>query len=286
MLPSVTSKAIVSFGEGSLRVSRRGNEASVLLVALSRPKVKNAFSDGLYLDLIAMLEAATVDDSISAVVLTGSGSYFSSGADLNGNFLPEDGASRDTLSKPAGRFMMALLAFPKVIAAAVNGPAVGIGVTTLLHCDLCYCTPNATFWVPFTRLALVPEFSSSATFVETMGLAKANDLLLLGKKIDATKAVDWNICSEVVADCDNSGDPFHKNSLASKISKDIDERLLSLPLGDKTSQIFCAMIRGKRRARLEQICKEELVKLDERFDGGECLEAVMHLNIGTSKSKL
>jgi enoyl-CoA hydratase/carnithine racemase len=50
--------------------------------------------------------------------------------------------------------MMTILSFPKIIAAAVNGPAIGIGVTLLFHCDLCYCTSNATFWIPFTRLAL------------------------------------------------------------------------------------------------------------------------------------
>lgn len=126
----------------------------MLLVALWRPRVKNAFSDDLYLDLIDVFSAATTDPTLSAVVLTGTESYFSSGADLKQNMMPEDGKGRETINRPAGRFMMALLAFPKVIAAAVQGPAVGIGVTLLLHCDLCLCTQQATFWAPFTRLAL------------------------------------------------------------------------------------------------------------------------------------
>lgn len=85
-----------------------------------------------------------------------SGEYFSSGADLkNTNMIPDDDeTTQPTFMKPAGRFMVAMLHFPKLICAAVNGPAVGIGVTLLLHCDLCFCTKNATFWTPFTRIAL------------------------------------------------------------------------------------------------------------------------------------
>lgn len=209
-----------------------------MIVALSRPRVKNAFSDDLYLDLIDVLLETAGDESVSAVILTGDGSYFSSGADLNGNFMPEDdGGTRDTLNKPAGRFMMALLTYPKLIAAAVQGPAVGIGVTLLLHCDLCYCTPQASFWAPFTRLALVPEFCSSVTFLESMGMAKTNDLLLLGRKIDAETAVQWNLCSRIVNDCHGGDDPFHSNSLANYMSREIDERLLTLPRGDETAQV-------------------------------------------------
>ena len=209
-----------------------------MLVALSRPRVKNAFSDDLYLDLISVLNSVSQDDSLSAIVLTGDGSYFSSGADLKGNFMPEDdGASRDTLNKPAGQFMMTLLSFPKLVAVAVNGPAIGIAVTLLLHCDLCFCTRQATFWTPFTRIALVPEFCSSTTLVETMGMAKANALLMLGEKIDAETALAWNLCSRIVKDCDASGDPFHRNSLGSYLCREIDKRLLELPRGHQTAQV-------------------------------------------------
>lgn len=237
-LPPPSSSAALPFGRETIRIARRGHKNSILLVALSRPRVKNAFSDNLYLDLVDVLGAVATDDSLSALILTGDGSYFSSGADLKGNFMPEeDGETRDTLNKPAGKFMMALLSFPKLIAAAVNGPAIGIAVTLLLHCDLCFCTPHASFWVPFTRLALVPEFCSSTTLVETIGLAKANELLMLSKKIDAETAQQWNICSRVVKNCDTGGDPFHSNSLAVCMSREIDERLLKLPRGHQTAQV-------------------------------------------------
>jgi len=237
-LPPTLSSAAIPFGRGNIHVARRGYKNSILLVALSRPRVKNAFSDDLYLDLVDVLQEAAADETLSALVLTGNGSYFSSGADLKGNFMPEeDGGTRDTLNKPAGKFMMALLSFPKLVAAAVQGPAVGIAVTLLLHCDLCFCTPHATFWAPFTRIALVPEFCSSTTLVETMGVTKANELLMLSRKIDAETALQWNLCSRVVKDCDASGDPFHPNSIASYMSREIDEQLLKLPRGHQTAQV-------------------------------------------------
>jgi Delta3-Delta2-enoyl-CoA isomerase len=221
------------------------------------------------------------DPAISAIVLTGSGPYFSSGADLStGAFVPEPGGRR-TRNKAAGRFMLSIIRFPKILAAAVNGPAVGIAVTLLMHCDLVHCSDQATFWAPFTRLALVPELCSSATFIESHGLSKANELLLLGRKIDAQVALDWNMCSKVVNVREHS-DPFHVDSLASQMCQEIDDKLLSLPLGERTAKYFVSFIKGSRRDRMEQICLAELNKLDERFDTGQVQQASRYVKIGSS----
>ena len=277
-----TSQA--SYGRGNLKVCRRGKKGSILQVDLSRPHVMNAFNDDVYEDLIDLMRDSAKDSSVSALVLTGTGDFFSSGADLkSGAFTPEPNG-RQTLHKPAGRFMMAIIAYPKILAAAVQGPAIGIAVTLLMHCDLVHCTPKATFWAPFTRLALVPELCSSHTFMESMGLSKANELLLLGKKIDATTALNWNICSQIVRDADTSGDPFHPQSLASQMCQELDKRLLSLPNGDKTAQYFSTMIKGSHRKRMEQVCREELLKLDERFDTGQVQQAAKKLRIGGSRT--
>lgn len=278
----------VLFGRGSLKICRRGTERSILLVALHRPRFMNAFNDDMYEDLIDLMNGTIKDDSIAAIVLTGTGSYFSSGADLtNGNFRPETGGRR-TLEKPAGCFMMSLIGYPKIIAAAVQGPAVGIAVTLLMHCDLVHASKDATFWAPFTRLALVPELCSSVTFRESMGLSKANELLLLGKKIDAVAAFNYNIVSRVVEHSTDSviNAPFEfKNSLAEKLCLELDRNLLSLPLGVRTSSYFVHLIRGgHRKEKLQEVCRRELIHLDERFDSGQTLEAAKSLQIG-SKGK-
>lgn len=144
--------------------------------------IKNAFNDELYKNLTALLQQSSEDRSVSAIVITGTGEYFTSGADLREtNVMPADDKSEkvNLLSKPVGLFMVQLLKFPKVVCAAVNGKAVGIGVTLLLHCDLCYCTESATFWVrkliilslfaknmmPMTLNSLLQIISSYLSFV-------------------------------------------------------------------------------------------------------------------------
>ena len=272
------------FGRDNLKICRRGKGGAILLVALFRPRLMNAFSDDLYLDLVDLFHQSARDDSIAALVLTGAGSYFSSGADLKGNsFEPEIGG-RKTLEKPSGRFMMALIEYPKVLAAAVQGPTVGIGATLLMHCDLVHFSPRATLWAPFTRLALVPELCSSATFRERMGMSKANELLLLGRRIDAKTAYDWNICSRVVPDNGNVEDPFDPRSLGSRLCKELDKRLLSLPMGKKTANYFAELIKGgQQRKRMQEVCRQELLKLDERFDTGQVKVAASQLAIGSQK---
>jgi len=275
---------------GTLKISRRGQKGSILLVAFDRPRVKNAVNDDVYEDLIEILHESASDDSISALVLTGTGPYFSSGADLKANnFHPKEGTNNNSLHKPLGRFISKLIDYPKILAAAVNGPAVGIGTTLLLHCDLVYCSTTATFWTPFSRIALVPELCSSVTFPSRMGLPKANEFFLLGKKIDAATAVDWNLCSRVVENVDQSGDPFHPQSLANQMCDEIDERLLSLPLGEKTAETFVAMVRGRQRSYLHSVCRDELSQLAERVDSGQVAEAASHLfkdRLATPRSKL
>jgi enoyl-CoA hydratase/carnithine racemase len=262
------------------RAHRHGLEARMLIAAIKRPRFRNAINDDVYEDLIDVMEYTVNDPTIGGLVLTGSGTFFTSGADLRETFDKQIGVDNAVVSgcpfrsRPAGRFMIALLEYPKLLAAAVNGPAVGIGTTLLFHCDLVYASDTATFWAPFTRLALVPEFCSSITFPRTMGLAKANELLLLGKEIDARTAVEWNICSRVVTvgDGDCATNPFHPKSLASIIANDVESKLLTLPSGMQTSIYFVSLIRHGREG-LRKVCLEELALLDERSAAGEVQQA-------------
>lgn len=271
-----------NFGRGTVSICRRG---SILIVAIRRPQTKNALNDDVYEDLISVLDRAKIDPAISAVVWTGVGSYFSSGADIHdGHFeTTDDGLPGSILNKSGGRFMMTIVSFPKVLCAAVQGPIVGIAATALMQCDLVYFSDKAFFWAPFSRLALVPELTSSVTLLETMGLSKANEILLLGKRIDAQKALDWGICSQVVTDCD-CNDPFNPNSLASKMCQELDKRLLSLPNGPATAQVFCNLVKGARRSRMHKVLMRELNILDQRFYNGEVLEAAKQLSVGKASN--
>ena len=278
---------------------------TLTVVAINRPLVRNAINDDVYLDLIDILQQTSQDSQSAGVILTGTGTYFTSGADLK-SFFDEPSSStrtttrdtRPTLEKPAGQFMMTLLEYPKLICAAVNGPAVGIGTTLLLHCDIVFASRRrAKFWSPFTRIALVPELCSSVTFLSTMGLAKTNELLLLAKEIDAPTAYSWGICSRLVDDNNDDGiidgvnDPFHPTSLASTMALEIETKLLMLPRSARTIEYFVSMVRKSpsRNINLRRICIDELQKLDERKSFGDmdvAIESLRRSMIQEKKKKL
>jgi enoyl-CoA hydratase/carnithine racemase len=120
-----------------------------------------------------------------------------------------------------------------------------------------------------------------------MGLSKTNELLLLGKKIDANTALQWNICSRVIKSEDL--DPFQPGSLAKYMANEVDKCLLQLPLGAKTASIFVDLVRRNRKDRLKEICLKELEHLDARFNRGDVLTAIMNLkdfNNNLRRSKL
>lgn len=274
----------ISFGRGTLRVAKRHD--SIVLVALNSPRTLNAFSDNMYQDLIDIMHYVKADDTLAAIVWTGTGRFFSSGADISESFTQSKvfgKQPRVTETLSAGRFMMELIHFPKIMAAAVNGPTVGIGTTALMHCDLVFCSHQATFWAPFSRLALVPELCSSVLFVESHGLAKANELLLLGSKLTAQQALEYNLCSRVLRI--HHDNPFDDASLGSYLCDELHRQLLSLPLGKETARVFCHFVKHRRRNRLTETCRQELKVLDERFNSGQVQEAVSQLSIGKRKHK-
>lgn len=162
-------------------------KAGVLTLTMNRPKKKNALTQDMYAALADNIVAAQDDPDIRVIVLTGTADAFTSGNDLSDFSGGGDDRGANEIP-PVGRFLQSILAAEKPLMAAVNGLAVGVGVTMLLHCDLVYASPNATFQTPFVNLGLVPEAGSSLLLPRLVGTQKANDLLLLGTKIGAEEA--------------------------------------------------------------------------------------------------
>uniref|UniRef100_H2YAR8 Enoyl-CoA hydratase n=1 Tax=Ciona savignyi TaxID=51511 RepID=H2YAR8_CIOSA len=130
------------------------------ILRLARPERKNAFVQEMYGALSVYLKQAAHDDEVKVLVFTGTGEYFSSGADLiERDNLPNAEAQKKK-SNYFREFVETMVKFPKPLIAAVNGPAIGIGVTCLPLCDVVYAAENATFMTPFTRIAIVPEACS------------------------------------------------------------------------------------------------------------------------------
>jgi enoyl-CoA hydratase/carnithine racemase len=158
---------------------------AVLRLELNRPEKKNAIDRDMYEALIAGLDAASNDNAIGAVVVNGAGGVFTAGNDLADFFA----ASEALEDFAALRFVRKLAAFEKPLIAAVEGDAVGVGTTLLLHCDLAYAAPTARFKAPFVDLGLVPEAGASLLAPRLMGQAKAAQYFLLCESFDAAEAL-------------------------------------------------------------------------------------------------
>lgn len=170
----------------------------MLLVRIHRPDKKNALTLAMYAALTAALEQAARDPAIGVVVLTGDGDSFTSGNDIS-DFLAAPPAGDDS---PVFRFLATLRQFEKPLIAAVNGMAVGIGVTLLLHCDLVYARAGATLLLPFANLGLCPEAGSSLLLPKLIGYPRAAELLLLGEPFSAERALEWGLINGIGADAE------------------------------------------------------------------------------------
>ncbi|GGO70835.1 enoyl-CoA hydratase [Bowmanella pacifica] len=169
-------------------------EQHVLKIQLNRADKKNALSTQMYGELAQALEEVKQDPAIRAVLLCAAGNDFTAGNDL-ADFA--DFSGRDML-KDTERFMHALLECPLPVVAQVQGMAVGIGTTLLLHCDLVYCSPDSRFALPFINLGLVPEYASSYLLPKRVGHAKAAEWLMLGDAFGAEEALQHGLVNKIV----------------------------------------------------------------------------------------
>lgn len=195
-----------------VRMERRDG---VLAITLSRPERRNAITMAMYSALAEAIESAAADSGIRLITIAGEGQDFTAGNDLN-DFLTA--LPRDSDDIPVWRLLRALARNQIPLVAAVQGNAVGIGTTMLLHCDLVIAEQGARFSLPFVDLGLVPEAASSLLLPRLAGRRRAARFLLLGEPFGTREAEEAGIVSHVVAD----------GALAASLS-DIVERLLAKP---------------------------------------------------------
>ena len=154
-------------------VDRRGAE---LRITLNRPDALNAWDKQFGIELLAAVQQAADDDAVRAVVITGAGRAFSSGADLKAGFDPTP------------------------VLAAVNGPAVGIGCSLALCCDLIVARESAYFLLAFINIGLVPDGGSSVLLPERIGFTRAAEMAMLGERVSARRALEWGLVNSVTSD--------------------------------------------------------------------------------------
>ncbi|MEO6495901.1 MAG: enoyl-CoA hydratase [Solirubrobacteraceae bacterium] len=188
----------------TVNIHRRGGAA---VIELNRPEAMNAWNYQFGVDLLAAVEQVAGDDAVRAVCITGAGRGFSSGADL------KDMADRETtpeghpdvystLTQRYHPIITGLRTMEKPVVAAVNGPAVGIGLSLALAADLVVAKESAYFLLAFVNIGLVPDGGSSLFVPERVGFARAAEMAMLGERITAAQALDWGLINRVVADDD------------------------------------------------------------------------------------
>lgn len=173
-------------------------ENGIMRLRFNRPEKKNAITASMYAALADGLDKAATDPGIRAVLFESAGDIFTAGNDIADFMAGDSGLGDPHQTPPVMRFLFGLASAEKPLVAAVQGGAVGVGVTMLLHCDIVYASSKATFHTPFVDLALVPEAASSMLLPRFAGHQRAAEMLLAGKKIDAARAREFGFVNDVV----------------------------------------------------------------------------------------
>jgi len=236
-------------------------DGAVAVITMNRPERKNAFTREQYDALGAALARVDADDELRVVVLTGAGAAFSSGQDLKEMAematAVAGGDSSAGGSTGAGGFTVlldALESFGKPLIAAVNGVAVGIGMTLLPYCDIVLVARSARMRVPFSELGVPPEAASSVLFADRVGWQRAAELLLTSRWIDADEAVSIGMALRVEDDEALMGAAMtlaHEIASKSAYSTRVIKRLMVAGRGERTREarsreeaLFAALFKG------------------------------------------
>ena len=240
----------------------RAIDKGVMTVTLNRADKKNALTEAMYAALGDALEAAAKDASVKVVMFTGSGDSFTAGNDL-ADFAAAGAkpVGADEGETPVNRFLRLIATTEKPLIAAVNGLAVGVGVTMLLHCDLVYAGQSATFQTPFVNLGLVPEAASSLLLPSLVGNQKAAELLFLGKKIGAAEAERIGLVADVLPDAE----------LAARAGAIAQELATKAPTAVKLTK---QLLRGASRPDIARRMAEEGVHFAKQLRSAEVKEAI------------
>ncbi|XP_023329950.1 enoyl-CoA delta isomerase 2, mitochondrial [Eurytemora carolleeae] len=253
------------------------DKGSVRLILLNRPRKKNAVDIEMYSMIGKAIATADSDINIKVIVLSGTGSMFSSGNDLN-NFgtALSSGQSLDQVAEQ-GRIMLqdfvrTIVLCSKILIAAVNGDGVGIMFTLLPLFDLVFCVHGAKFNAPFSRLGQTPEGCSTFTFPRIFGTSRATEILMLGDKVGVDEAKDQGIISQVL-------EPENLLQYALKVAE-------NLTMLQQTSILETKRLTGWDKQTLLKVNDEECRVLKERWQSPECLEAVTKFLTEKINSKL
>jgi len=214
----------------SVLLEKRGN---IAIIKLNKPKKLNAVSAQDWFDIACHMHDIAADDKITITVLTGEGRFFSAGADVTTpRAAPSDASKEHPRKAPLHtgvpqnlHITHAFYTHPKILVAALNGPAVGLSAALAAHADFIYAAPHTFLLTPFSSLGLVSEGLAAQTFVQRMGIGKANEALLQSKKLSCEELVQCGFINKVI---DAGIDPKkegYADAFLEKVLAEVEDRM-------------------------------------------------------------
>lgn len=257
----------------------------VAIITLNQEKKLNAMSQDLYYRISQLLNEAAKRDDVYVTLLTAKGRFFSAGADVSiSRSTPESESdpNRHWLKTFVANNLHVTRAFythPKILVTALNGPAVGLSAALIAFSDFIYAAPHAYLLTPFSSLGLVAEGGASRAFVQRLGISKANEALIMSKRIPAEDLLQAGFINKII---DTKGD---SDKFRDAVLTEIDDRLGNHLVQDSLLKIK-ALIQKPERDFLDKQNVEEVFGGLERFNAGIPQEEFRKLASGEKKHKL
>jgi peroxisomal 3,2-trans-enoyl-CoA isomerase len=262
----------------------------IAIITLNQPKKLNAMNQDAYYRLSCLMRDVAKMDDIRITILTGTGRFFSAGADVTtsrpsgGEGDDKDQSRRDILRSFVANNLDITRAFythPKILVTALNGPTVGLSAALVAHSDFIYAAPHAFLLTPFSSLGLVAEGGASVAFVMRLGIAKANEALIMSKKITCEEMVQCGFVNKVFKGKD-------QNDAAGFLKQVLDE--VEDRLGEHLNQDSLIKIKDLiRKPYLDRFESQGVLEVSEgmqRFVAGSPQEEFRKIATGQKKHKL
>ncbi|KIW77619.1 hypothetical protein Z517_10065 [Fonsecaea pedrosoi CBS 271.37] len=247
-------------------------DSRVAIVTLNRPRKLNALTASLYYALGEVLRQIDTRDDILITVITGTGRFFSAGADVSAGTLDDDASGSNARLAALRSFAAVTLdvtrAFyqhRKILVAALNGPAVGLSAALVALADFIYAAPHTYLLAPFSSIGSLAEGASSRTFIQRLGASKANEALIMGKRITSDELQAAGFVNMVMSPA--SGKQDDSAGFLKEVLNEVNDRL-GIHLNASSMLAIKELIRQPERELLDQQNLREVVAGTERFASG------------------
>ncbi|MCJ1228912.1 hypothetical protein MMC12_005576 [Toensbergia leucococca] len=257
----------------------------IAIITLNLPHKLNSLTQDLYYRLSSLLREIASRDDIYITILTGKGHYFSAGADVSVSRFLVSGADvrRESLRNFVANNLEITNAFyshPKILITALNGPAIGLSAALISFSDFIYAAPHAFLLTPFTSLGLVAEGGASVGFVQRLGISKANEALIMSKRISAEEMLQVGFVNKIF-----ETEKSEQEKFLGLVLEEVEERLGD-HLNSESLIRVKALIRKPERAVMGSQTMAEVFEGLERFAAGVPQEEFRKIASGEKRHKL